>query len=178
MRALAMLLLVSRGSCALRGTMARSSRVLASSRVALAASPSCAASMVATAPAKSLAHLGTHGEHPAFELVRGETVDEYGALCGLYRHKRTGAELLSVIADEPNKVFGITFRTPPVRAIASSQRARGGLRGRRLVCVRRRAMRTRAGRCSPACVRVRLRARATSQPPPTRFDVAAGLSRA
>jgi len=64
-------------------------------------------------PAKSLEHLGTHEEHPAFELLRVDTVDEYGALCGVYRHKVTGAEVLSVIADEPNKVFGITFRTPP-----------------------------------------------------------------
>jgi Zn-dependent M16 (insulinase) family peptidase len=31
----------------------------------------------------------------------------------LYRHKQTGAEVLSVVKDDDNKVFGITFRTPP-----------------------------------------------------------------
>jgi len=31
----------------------------------------------------------------------------------MYRHKKTGAELLSVHNDDDNKVFGITFRTPP-----------------------------------------------------------------
>ena len=40
-------------------------------------------------------------------------VDEYGCQCTMYRHKKTGAELLSVQNDDDNKVFGITFRTPP-----------------------------------------------------------------
>ena len=31
----------------------------------------------------------------------------------LYKHKKSGAELLSVVAPDENKVFGITFRTPP-----------------------------------------------------------------
>mmetsp|Transcript_20376 Transcript_20376/g.40720 ORF Transcript_20376/g.40720 Transcript_20376/m.40720 type:complete len:1138 (-) Transcript_20376:45-3458(-) len=51
--------------------------------------------------------------HDAFELVRKDVVEEYGAYCSLYRHVRTGAEVLSVSADDDNKVFGITFRTPP-----------------------------------------------------------------
>jgi Zn-dependent M16 (insulinase) family peptidase len=51
----------------------------------------------------------THG----FELVRDETVEEYNLRTMLYRHQKTGAELLSVIADDENKVFGVSFRTPP-----------------------------------------------------------------
>ncbi|HTM77056.1 MAG TPA: insulinase family protein, partial [Devosia sp.] len=31
----------------------------------------------------------------------------------LYRHKKTGAEVLSLVNDDENKVFGITFKTPP-----------------------------------------------------------------
>jgi Zn-dependent M16 (insulinase) family peptidase len=52
-------------------------------------------------------------EHPSYEIVSKDTVTEYGAYCTLYRHKKTGAELLSVHNDDDNKVFGITFRTPP-----------------------------------------------------------------
>jgi len=52
-------------------------------------------------------------EHPSYEIVTKDTVTEYGAYCTLYRHKKTGAELLSVHNDDDNKVFGITFRTPP-----------------------------------------------------------------
>ncbi|HMP75943.1 MAG TPA: insulinase family protein [Kiritimatiellia bacterium] len=48
-----------------------------------------------------------------FELVRSEELTEYGAKAHLYRHVKTGAELLSVEAPDENKVFGITFRTPP-----------------------------------------------------------------
>lgn len=48
-----------------------------------------------------------------FELIRSEPLGEYNATASLYRHLRTGAELMSVVADDENKVFGITFRTPP-----------------------------------------------------------------
>ena len=48
-----------------------------------------------------------------FELLRSEELTEYGAKAHLYRHVKTGAELLSVEAPDENKVFGITFRTPP-----------------------------------------------------------------
>ncbi|KAL7574785.1 hypothetical protein ACA910_010630 [Epithemia clementina (nom. ined.)] len=51
--------------------------------------------------------------HPAFEVVQRDIVKEYGAYCTLFRHKKSGAELLSVSVDDDNKVFGITFRTPP-----------------------------------------------------------------
>ena len=48
-----------------------------------------------------------------FTLVRERYVDELKTDARLYRHLRTGAELLSLINDDENKVFGITFRTPP-----------------------------------------------------------------
>ncbi len=48
-----------------------------------------------------------------FELLRDERIEELNARCLLYRH-RSGAELLSLINDDENKVFGINFRTPPV----------------------------------------------------------------
>merc|ERR1719203_1838374 len=51
--------------------------------------------------------------HPAFELVREDHVAEFGAAAALYRHRRSGAELLSLATDDDNKCFGITFRTPP-----------------------------------------------------------------
>ncbi|UYN98280.1 MAG: insulinase family protein [Devosia sp.] len=51
--------------------------------------------------------------HPAFELVRDETIAEINSEARLYRHKKTGAEVLSLVNDDENKVFGITFKTPP-----------------------------------------------------------------
>ncbi len=51
---------------------------------------------------------GLHG----FELLREERIPEFNSLGRLYRHVQTGAELLSLINDDENKVFGITFRTP------------------------------------------------------------------
>jgi hypothetical protein len=52
-------------------------------------------------------------EHPAYDVLKRDLVSEYGAYCTLYRHKKSGAELLSVSSDDDNKVFGIVFRTPP-----------------------------------------------------------------
>ena len=51
----------------------------------------------------------THG----FELVREQALTEINSTARLYRHARTGAELLSLLADDENKVFGISFATPP-----------------------------------------------------------------
>ena len=50
--------------------------------------------------------------HPAFDLVKVEMVDEYTVKCATYRHKKSGAELISAQANDDNKVFGIVFRTP------------------------------------------------------------------
>ena len=46
-----------------------------------------------------------------FELVREQPLVELKARGLLYRHQ-TGARLLSLVNDDENKVFGITFRTP------------------------------------------------------------------
>lgn len=51
-------------------------------------------------------------EHSAYEIVNKDFIEEYGAAATLYRHKKSGAELLSVSTDDDNKVFGVTFRTP------------------------------------------------------------------
>jgi len=52
-------------------------------------------------------------DHPAFELVRQETIPEVNSLARHYRHRKTGAEVLSLVNEDENKVFGITFKTPP-----------------------------------------------------------------
>ncbi|HID51663.1 MAG TPA: peptidase M16 [Anaerolineae bacterium] len=51
----------------------------------------------------------THG----FELIREEYIDELNSTARLYRHRQTGAEMISLSNDDENKSFGITFRTPP-----------------------------------------------------------------
>jgi presequence protease len=51
----------------------------------------------------------THG----FELSRETAIPEIASTAQFYRHCKTGAALLSVINRDENKVFGVTFRTPP-----------------------------------------------------------------
>ncbi len=48
-----------------------------------------------------------------FELIRQQKIPELKTKASLFRHLKTGAELLSLENDDENKVFGITFRTPP-----------------------------------------------------------------
>lgn len=48
-----------------------------------------------------------------FELVWERNISELNTFAQLFRHRKTGAELLSLQNDDENKVFGITFRTPP-----------------------------------------------------------------
>ena len=48
-----------------------------------------------------------------FERLRVQEIPEIKTRAELYRHVKTGAELLSLVNEDENKVFGITFRTPP-----------------------------------------------------------------
>lgn len=48
-----------------------------------------------------------------FELVREEHITELDTQAKLYRHIKTGAQLLSLENKDENKVFGIGFFTPP-----------------------------------------------------------------
>ncbi|RMF39426.1 MAG: peptidase M16, partial [Anaerolineae bacterium] len=48
-----------------------------------------------------------------FTLLTHTSIPELNIEARFYRHEPTGARLLSIRADDENKVFGITFRTPP-----------------------------------------------------------------
>jgi len=48
-----------------------------------------------------------------FERLTEKHIPELETRAEFYRHVETGAELLSLIRNDENKVFGITFRTPP-----------------------------------------------------------------
>ncbi len=48
-----------------------------------------------------------------FELVREQSIPELNTHSRLFRHVRTGAQLLSMENDDENKSFGISFVTPP-----------------------------------------------------------------
>ncbi len=48
-----------------------------------------------------------------FELIKRQEIKELDSEALFYKHIKTGAELLSIANDDENKVFGITFRTPP-----------------------------------------------------------------
>jgi hypothetical protein len=51
----------------------------------------------------------THG----FELIEERNIPEINTLARLYRHHKSGAQVLSLINDDENKVFGVSFATPP-----------------------------------------------------------------
>ncbi len=51
-------------------------------------------------------------EH-AFTLKSEIAIAELNAMAKLWVHPETGAQLLSFITEDENKVFGVTFRTPP-----------------------------------------------------------------
>ncbi len=48
-----------------------------------------------------------------FQQIETRNIAELNTKATLYRHIKTGAELLSLENDDENKSFGITFRTPP-----------------------------------------------------------------
>ncbi len=48
-----------------------------------------------------------------FTKVRELEIAEMSSVAHVYRHDKTGARVLSIVNDDENKVFGISFRTPP-----------------------------------------------------------------
>ena len=52
-------------------------------------------------------------EKYGFEKVSEQFIQECKSKAVLYKHKKTGAEVMSVSNDDENKVFGVVFRTPP-----------------------------------------------------------------
>ncbi len=49
----------------------------------------------------------------ALSSIREQTLAEINSTARYYRHVKTGAELLSLLNDDENKVFGVSFATPP-----------------------------------------------------------------
>lgn len=49
----------------------------------------------------------------AFKVLNQFDVNEFGISGTRYKHIKSGAEVISIDAKDDNKVFGITFRTPP-----------------------------------------------------------------
>lgn len=47
-------------------------------------------------------HIHTHRDR--YQMVKSEVVKEYGAKVTLYKHRKTGAEIMSVSVDDDNKV--------------------------------------------------------------------------
>ncbi|MCL4256614.1 MAG: insulinase family protein, partial [Anaerolineae bacterium] len=48
-----------------------------------------------------------------FELIKETTILEINSKAKVFRHIKTGAEIVSLENDDENKCFGITFVTPP-----------------------------------------------------------------
>src|SRR5512136_486545 len=48
-----------------------------------------------------------------FQLIKEHFIPELNTNARIFRHVKTGAEVLSLENADENKVFGITFRTPP-----------------------------------------------------------------
>ncbi len=48
-----------------------------------------------------------------FELLIEKHMEEVSGVARVWRHKKTGAEVLSICNNDENKCFGVTLRTPP-----------------------------------------------------------------
>ncbi|MCY1721464.1 insulinase family protein [Prolixibacteraceae bacterium Z1-6] len=55
----------------------------------------------------------TGKQYHGFTLVEKKFVDEVNAECLLFQHDKSGARLLKIAADDPNKLFNIAFKTAP-----------------------------------------------------------------
>ncbi|XP_077224927.1 presequence protease 1, chloroplastic/mitochondrial-like isoform X1 [Tasmannia lanceolata] len=73
---------------------------------------------VSTSPIHPSPPVDLDGSHDiadklGFEKISEQMIEECKSKAVLYKHRKTGAEVMSVSTDDENKVFGIVFRTPP-----------------------------------------------------------------
>ncbi|KAK2665115.1 hypothetical protein Ddye_003689 [Dipteronia dyeriana] len=67
-----------------------------------------------TQPSPDVAEVSNEvAEKLGFEKVSEQFIGECKSKAVLFKHKKTGAEVMSVSNDDENKVFGIVLRTPP-----------------------------------------------------------------
>ncbi|PON69124.1 S-ribosylhomocysteinase (LuxS) [Parasponia andersonii] len=78
-----------------------------------ALSPGAVATSTQSSPSEFSGVQDEVAEKLGFETVSEEFIGECKSKAVLFRHKKTGAEVMSVSNDDENKVFGIVFRTPP-----------------------------------------------------------------
>ena len=55
----------------------------------------------------------THQTRHGFKCIYHENIAEINTLALLFEHEKTGAQLMVMENDDDNKVFSVTFRTPP-----------------------------------------------------------------
>ncbi|XP_058097080.1 presequence protease 2, chloroplastic/mitochondrial, partial [Magnolia sinica] len=72
----------------------------------------------ASPPPKQAFPSDTDGNHEiaeklGFDKISEQQIEECKSHAVLYKHRKTGAEVMSISNDDENKVFGIVFRTPP-----------------------------------------------------------------
>uniref|UniRef100_A0A7S3VL18 Peptidase M16C associated domain-containing protein n=1 Tax=Dunaliella tertiolecta TaxID=3047 RepID=A0A7S3VL18_DUNTE len=72
----------------------------------------CFAAAAEAPPAAPPAPASAVKEAHGFELQRQQWIKEYDSHMLIYKHKKTGAEVISVVNDDENKTFGVVFRTP------------------------------------------------------------------
>ncbi|KAF5843319.1 Metalloenzyme, LuxS/M16 peptidase-like protein [Dunaliella salina] len=72
----------------------------------------CFAAAAEAPPAVPPAPASAVKEAYGFELQRQQWIKEYDSHMLIYKHKKTGAEVISVVNDDENKTFGVVFRTP------------------------------------------------------------------
>ncbi|XP_017229368.1 presequence protease 1, chloroplastic/mitochondrial isoform X2 [Daucus carota subsp. sativus] len=68
---------------------------------------------VATSAPQSSPDVYDAPEKLGFDKVSEQFIEECKSTLVLFKHKKTGAQVMSVSNDDENKVFGIVFRTPP-----------------------------------------------------------------
>jgi len=67
-------------------------------------------------------------KYHGFRLIEEKNVKETNSTVWLFQHEKSGARLFYMENEEDNKVFSITFRTPPKDRAASYIRAFSALR--------------------------------------------------
>ncbi|GMH34188.1 hypothetical protein BSKO_02022 [Bryopsis sp. KO-2023] len=95
-----------------KGSSLKPRPVLPGGRHRVFASTSKKVFSVAAVPPPSRKSVDAPKQAHGFDLIKQEFVKEYDSDVLLYKHAKTGAQVLSLVNDDENKTFSAIFRTP------------------------------------------------------------------
>ena len=83
-----------------------------------------------------MSDFGVENVYSGFRLIKKEYVDDIKSVCHVFEHEKSGARLFYAKNDDKNKVFFISYKTPPENDFGTAHIMEHSVLFRKISCKR------------------------------------------